>query len=71
MFQWLPPNGSPPPHPFGRGEQEGRRGVEINDTEAGFNKAGTEEEKEGGGTRAMASEGIGEVGGGSRRSAAR
>lgn len=55
---------APPPHPFGRGEQEGRRGVEINDTEAGFNKAGTEEEKEGGGTRAMASEGSGEVGGG-------
>lgn len=61
--------------PFGRGNKREGGVLEINDTEAGFNKAGTEEEKEGGGTRvirrgsrrgdrttAMASEGSREVG---------
>lgn len=42
-----------PPTPLRWREQEGRRGAEINDTEAGFNKAGTEEEKEGGGMSVM------------------
>lgn len=38
------PNAPPPLRPR---EQEGRRGAAINDMEAGFNKAGTEEEEEG------------------------